>query len=227
MRTAELYLGDLEDFVWRRNALAKELRQAGDEDEAAQVASLKKPSKVAWALNQVSANEGRLRDELLAAAAALGKAQERLMAGKAERSELREAAEREQAAVGALLDGADLSAGAIERARQTLHAVALDEEVRRQFEQHRLVTDHEVAALGGLAAGVAPNRARAKPAGDGAKRKEAQRAAREAEVHRADAERSVEEAAAEAERAQRRLREAERALATATKEAEAARARLT
>ena len=102
-----------------------------------------------------------------------------------------------------------------------------DEEVRREFEEHRLVTHHEVAALGGLTGAGAPKRARGKPAGDAKKRKEAQVAAREAEARRGDAERAVEEAAADAERAQRKLREAERALAKATKDAEATRARLT
>ena len=224
----DLYLGKLEDFVSRRNALAKELRKAGDEDEATRVAALKKPSRVAWELNQVSAAEAKLRDELLDAAAALAKAQERLMAGKAERSELRDAAEREQAAVGALLEAIEVSPAAFEKARQTLHAVALDEDVRREFEEHRLVTDHEVAALGGLATtGGAPKRARTKQAsGDARKRKRAQAAARDAEARRADAELVAEEAAAEAERAQRRLRDAERALAKATKDAEAAKARL-
>jgi hypothetical protein len=226
---ADLYLGKLEDFVSRRNALAKDLRKAGDEDEAERVAALKKPSRVAWELNRVSANEAKLRDELLDAAAALAKAQERLLAGKAERSDLREAAEREQAAVGALLDATDLSAAAGERARQTLHAVALDEDVRGEFKEHRLVTDHEVAALGGLtAAGGKPKRTRAKPgSGDAKKRKEAQLAAREAETRLSDAEREAGDAAAAAERAQRRLREAERVLAKATKNADAAKARLT
>ena len=224
----DLYLGKLEDFVSRRNALAKELRKAGDEDEAESVAALKKPSRVAWELNRVSADGRKLRDELLDAAAALGKAQERLMSGKGDRSELRDAAEREQAAVGALLEAIDVSPAALEKARQTLHAVALDEDVRREFEEHRLVTDHEVAALGGLAtAGGAPKRKRAKAGSVGAgKRKKAQAAARDAEARRADAELVAKEAAAEADRAQRRLREAERDLAKATRAAEAAAARL-
>lgn len=48
---AGLYGGALEDFVRRRDALAKELRTAGDKDFAATVKALRKPSRMAWALD--------------------------------------------------------------------------------------------------------------------------------------------------------------------------------
>lgn len=49
-----LYRGPLEDFVARRDALAKERRASGDRDGAAQIKSIRKPSRNAWALSCVS-----------------------------------------------------------------------------------------------------------------------------------------------------------------------------
>ncbi len=212
----QLYLGDFDDFVPRRDALAKKL--GSDE-----VKALKKPNRIAWALNQARKREKAAATKLLKAAEGLAKAQERLLAGKADAAALRKAAQAEQAAVekvleGALAiakdDGAPLSAPAVERARQTLHAVALDEDVREQFDAHRLVTDHEAAALGGLAmaTGTPPPRpARKQP--DRHKRKEAEAAVTRAEVEHDDAQRALDEATVEAERAERRLGAARRALA--------------
>ena len=48
---ASVYRGTLEDFVRRRDALARELRAAGQRDDAKAVKSLRKPSAVAWALD--------------------------------------------------------------------------------------------------------------------------------------------------------------------------------
>ena len=48
---AGVYGGPLEEFVQRRDALAKELRAAGKRESVPAVKALKKPSRVAWALN--------------------------------------------------------------------------------------------------------------------------------------------------------------------------------
>lgn len=48
---AGLYGGALDDFIRRRDALSKELRTAGEKDSAATVKSLRKPSRIAWALD--------------------------------------------------------------------------------------------------------------------------------------------------------------------------------
>jgi len=48
---ALLYAGSLENFVRNRESLAKELRTAGKTEAAAEVKTLKKPSRTAWALN--------------------------------------------------------------------------------------------------------------------------------------------------------------------------------
>jgi len=86
-----------------RNELAKKQRTQGDREAADGVRVLKKPSRVAWWLNQFSARGAKLRDELLDAGEALREAQERLVAGEGESADLREASSREREAVSAAL----------------------------------------------------------------------------------------------------------------------------
>lgn len=233
---SDLHLGDLEDFTARRNALAKELAADGDRAGADEVRALKKPSRVAWALNRARAQEPKRAAALLKAAEGLAGAQAKLLAGEGDAAALRKAAEREQQAVEDMLAaalaiaeeaGAPLNRAAAERARQTLHAVALDKEVREEFDQHRLTTHHEAAALGGLAmAAAGSGRRPTKRTADRKELKAAQTAATKAEVRREDAERALEEAEAAATLAQRQLADAKRALEDATAEAKAARERV-
>lgn len=49
---SRVYGGPLEEFVRRRDTLAKELRSAGERDSANAVKALRKPSRTAWALDQ-------------------------------------------------------------------------------------------------------------------------------------------------------------------------------
>jgi hypothetical protein len=51
---AELLGGPLDEFTSRRNAKARELKQAEQRDLAAQVAGLKKPPVALWAVNQLA-----------------------------------------------------------------------------------------------------------------------------------------------------------------------------
>ena len=244
----ELFLADFGAFVARRNELAKKLRAEGDSEGADRVRALKKPNRVAWAINQLSARHAGLRDELLGAGAALREAQERLVAGTGEGTEVRAAGEREQAAVRRTLDavgslaekdGAKLSPAAVERARQTLHAVALDESVRLDFETHRLTTEHEASGLGGFTQGAGSatpkRRGKTRSAKDDERReakrrrdelKAAEARASKHEDKRRDAEREVEAARRAAKDAQRDLERATKALDRATTDAEAARARV-
>jgi hypothetical protein len=66
---AAVYGGPLEDFIRRRDAMAKELRSAGDRDLVSTVKGLRKPSRLAWALN-LGAQSPRNPIEPLAAAVA-------------------------------------------------------------------------------------------------------------------------------------------------------------
>ena len=232
----ELYVGGFDDFVARRNELAKELRAKGDPEAADRVKALKKPSRGAWAINQVSAGEPKLRDALLAAGARLREAQEQLVAGEGDSAGLRDAGELERAAVGSALDaaravcenaGAKLSPAALERVRKTLHAVALDEDVRRDFELHRLTTEHEAAGLGGLSlAGAATAGKRKAESRRRDKLRAAETEARKRDEREQEAERESEAAREAAEEAQRALQRAARELEKARSEAAAARKRV-
>lgn len=230
----ELYVGDFEGFVARRNALAKWLRGEGERAEGDRVKALKKPSRLAWAINRVSASEKNLRRQLLDAGAALREAQEQLLAGKADRARLDEAGEGERAAVERALEavgavaqgaGAELSAATLERARQTLHAVALDEDVRHEFERQRLTTDHEPSGLGGLGA-ASPARSKSQ-GGRASKKARGELKAAEAKLAKLEkaekaAEREVEAARHAAKRAQQALERASKELDKAAKEAASA-----
>jgi hypothetical protein len=66
---AELYRGPLEEFVGRRDGLAKELRVEGRREEAQRVKALRKPTRTAWALN-AAVNEDPEAVERCAAAVA-------------------------------------------------------------------------------------------------------------------------------------------------------------
>jgi hypothetical protein len=245
---SELYLGDFEAFTARRNELAKQMRARGDSEGAERVRKLKKPSRVAWAINQLSGQESAVRDELLGAGAALRKAHERLLAGKAKSADLREASEQEQAAVTKALDavtalsesaGTRLSPPAADRARQTLHAVSLDDDVRRDFERQRLTTEHEPSGLGAFsvdsAASSPKGGGKTRPAKDTVRReskrrrdelKAAEAKARKLGERERTAELEVDEARQAAERAQRHLERATRAHEKAASDATAARRRV-
>jgi chromosome segregation ATPase len=227
----ELYVGSFDGFVTRRDDLAKRLRADSDPEEAQRVRALRKPNRVAWALNQLSAEEPDARDELLEAGGELRSAQERLVSGKGDHARAREAQERERRAVHdaadradaiAERDGAALGAQA-ERLRQTLHAVSLDEEVREQFAARRLTTHHEAVGLGpvGGTAGSAPAKRSKQSKADrerAAARKTAEKALSECEQAR---DRSREELDTARTRAQRAQKDLDRA-AAAFEEADAA-----
>ena len=70
-----VYGGPLEEFVKRRDALMRELRSAGDRDAANAVKALRKPSRIAWALDQGAITAQDAFDALVAAAAATLEAQ--------------------------------------------------------------------------------------------------------------------------------------------------------
>lgn len=72
---AAVYGGPLEDFIRRRDALAKELRSAGDRDLVPTVKGLRKPSRLAWALNLGAQSPRNPIEPLTAAVAEMIEAQ--------------------------------------------------------------------------------------------------------------------------------------------------------
>src|SRR5919201_6293703 len=76
----ELYGLPLDEFTAARNELSKRLKREGDE-RAEDVRRLAKPTVAVWTINQLARREPLAVRRLLAAGAALRKAQERALGG--------------------------------------------------------------------------------------------------------------------------------------------------
>jgi hypothetical protein len=134
-----LYGLALEEFIPARDALSRELRDAGRRGEATAVKGLSKPTVAAWAVNQAVRSQPPAARELWEAGDALAAARQAVLSGKGSGADLREAAERERTAVDPLVEaarglltssGGDLSETTIDRVRSTLHAAAIDPDAR-------------------------------------------------------------------------------------------------
>jgi hypothetical protein len=210
-----LYGLPYEQFTKARNDLAAELRSKGDTDDAARVRGLVKPSKAAWAVNQVMRTQPKDARALLAAGERLRKVHERVAGGKAGSGDMREAVEAEREIVGRLTDaarglmsaeGRDLSESILERVTETLHALAADSDVRSVEDATRLSSERRLAAAGVLSAPSPGKRSRgasstrASAAGLRKARERLQRAQREARDLRSQRTKAA-RAVADAERA--------------------------
>lgn len=80
-RIDELYALPLDRFIPERDALAKELRSAGDRDAADLVRSQRKPVVAAWALNRLAREDRPGVEELAAVGERLRAAQQRALSG--------------------------------------------------------------------------------------------------------------------------------------------------
>jgi outer membrane biosynthesis protein TonB len=110
-------------------------------------------------------SQKRAARELWKAGDELSAAQEAVLAGKGSGAKLREASERERAAVEALVDaargllgasGGDLSEATIERVRETLHAGAIDADARDEVAAGRAVRERSPQGLFGADPFAAP-----------------------------------------------------------------------
>ena len=213
----DLYGLPLDEFTKARDALAKRLRGEKRREDAAFVKGLKRPSVAAGAINLAVRRDGA--DDLLAAGEELRAAHGALLDGSGDAAAVREATERERAAVRDFAKralGDDASPATAEKVRATLHAAAVDDEVREQLEAGRLEREAEagVDPMALMASAATPKR---KPA---AKQKTSKRAAPKRSAGKSDAERRREAAAA---RAQAAAEDAVAAADEAEERAEAAR----
>jgi len=209
------------EFVPARNALAKELRGAGEREQAETVAKLEKPTAVAWAVNQLRRAARKDVDRLLAVADDLREAQ---AASRADR--VRELAEEQHDLVRGLVRAAgelDVSAATLDKVGAALLNGASDPNARPALEAGRLVREPEPVGFAAFAGTPVKAPAKKKTDRRAERRKEAEqaRAKRDqlaearrevAERERAvgDATRAVERAEREAEKARERLRTLER-----------------
>src|SRR5437588_4870867 len=79
--TDEPYGRGPETFVAARNQLVRDLRRQGKREEAAEVATLRRPNPSAWAVNQLARHHRAGLDELLRLGEELQSAQAGALAG--------------------------------------------------------------------------------------------------------------------------------------------------
>jgi hypothetical protein len=234
----ELYRGSLEEFTAGRNELAKELRSDGKAAAADWVKALRKPSRAAWLVNQLSVRKADEVSELLALGKELRAAQEEMLAGSPDRAKLRDVAQREQRTVDSLTRAAEAIGGehgagaqVLTRVGETLQAAAGDPEIAEAIERGCLTREQRAASVGLI--GTASPRARP-GRGKGKDREAAERRARQQQAKRrkaaerklASAEKKLERERAAVERARETVEEAERRVHDAELDAHAVRREL-
>lgn len=148
----DLYRLPPQEFTAARDALAKRLRAAKNREKADEVKRLRRPSALAWALNQVARSDGDLIESVLAAGEelrdALGRGDGRAMRD-AERA-MRQASDDVVDAAGRVLgdDGNTVTDDARSRLASTLRAALVDADVAGRLRSGTLEKDVEVAGLG-------------------------------------------------------------------------------
>ncbi len=100
-----LFAGRPEEFVARRDALAKQLKADGDKDLAAEVKALRRPTVAAWAVNQVARSAKRDMAALLQIGDRLRDAHDALAEGRGDKA-IREATIERRALVAKLTTAA-------------------------------------------------------------------------------------------------------------------------
>lgn len=156
---ARIYAGPLEGFVVRRVALVKALRAAGRREDAATVKALRKPSRVAWALDAASLADPESIEHVAAAIDATLAAQSGGRDLRTALSELREAVQK-------LADTASRTAASggysVDRA-ELVNAVMAVIGAPGAFELLRAGLLVDVPEAGGLAFLAAPSRSDSGP----------------------------------------------------------------
>lgn len=145
-----LYALDPAEFVAARNALAKELKAAGEAALAAEVGRLRKPTRVAWAVNRVVRADPDAVAELRAVGAELRTRQVEALAG-GDADALRAASAARREAVRALTRQVVDIAGDAHRdeAASTFEAASVDDEAGTALTAGRLSAAlHRPADLG-------------------------------------------------------------------------------
>ena len=237
----ELYASSFDAFVKLRGDLATRLRAAGDVAAAKRISAARKPTRAAWALNQVVRREPeRIARVIETRADAVtsqknGSADAIRDSARTYREAVAEALRSARAVLEA--DGLSLTVLQARRLGETLQVLAADDDARATLMSGRLTED--VAAddpFAGLEAGPAlsrgPTRAGHEPAASKrddeaeARRREAERARREREQRIAEARARIADLEEEHATARRASTEADRLLGHAQRDAEQAKTAL-
>jgi hypothetical protein len=240
----QLYALPLEEFVARRDELARSLRGEGERELAEQVKALRKPSVAAWVVNQLARQDRTRVGAMLEAGARLRAVHGKLLqGGPVDAVQRATAAEREavanlvSAAERLLADaGRGASPATLERVGETLHAAAVDEDVAQLVREGRLVEEQQATGFGAVEGMArpgtrAPKQAAQSQARTSARRRAAEEKRRAAEQRLRDAKEALAEAEQTLKEHERSLQAAERELSSrrsdverAEREAERARA---
>jgi hypothetical protein len=243
-----LYRLPPERFTAARDSLAKKLKEQGNDQAASAVRALKKPTTLAWAVNQLAAKNPEQVDALLEAGTQVRKAHWQALSGQGAEA-LRDAIAAEREALGALLDRVESGERVgRDKIRATLLAAAHgSDEDREMLRAGRLTRELSVAGFVEVTGTAAPPPPREAPPMTARERQAAEReekrrrlaaeramkaeqrdhalTEREAARQRAAAEWEEKRRRAQAERALQRLRQRVRAAEERTKRlAEAAEA---
>jgi hypothetical protein len=140
----DLYARPPEEFTAARDALAGDLKGAGDDQGAKRVRALRKPVRSAWAVNRLVREDPDAVRELIAVGERLRAAQRRALSGGGA-DELRERSEERRRLVSALtqravklLGDAEPPAAAVEDIGATLEAASIDEAASTALLEGRL-----------------------------------------------------------------------------------------
>lgn len=229
-----LYGLPLSEFTAARNALTKQLRKAGDSENAEEVASLPKPSVSAWAVNHLFTAESARMDKLVTSGEEARKALKKILSG-GDPGALREAIQEARDLVNELRDSAVAAVAAesrrpgqdiVERIATNLQSLAFSPDAEPVVERGWLDVDLPppgFEVLAGLQIAAASAKPSGKPPARPEKEKEKEdtqarerlaraKAAQEEAAGRADfLRRKAEQAERTAEEARERYEEAERA----------------
>src|SRR5918999_5968516 len=167
----ELFGVEPAEFVGARDALVKELREAGDKEGAAEVKALRRPTVAAWAVNQLARSDPDGIEELVEAGAALRTASLGLSGAKDLREAVagrRDVVKRLTEATKRILPSSSASEANLAAVAQTLEAASADEQAAEELRRGRLSKELALpAAFPGFgaeeAAAPPPERARPTP----------------------------------------------------------------
>jgi hypothetical protein len=147
----ELYAGSPDDFMARRTALAKQVKEDGEKLLAKQITALRKPTRSAWLVNLVARAEPDRVAELVEVGAALQQAQQAMDGAELrrlsrDRRTLIDALARRAAELGAE-HGYDPPDSAVQEVSQTLQAALGDPAAAEVVQAGRL---HQALTYGGF-----------------------------------------------------------------------------
>ncbi len=149
----ELYSKGPSEFTKKRDAIAKDLKAQGDDEAASAVRARRKPTQIAWVLNQLARRHPDDVAELVDVGRELAREQRKALRGEATTS-FRESIDRQRKVVGGLTRRtADLMkelgldpSGHLDEVASALQAALVDPAVGAQLEEGRLEKPPEAAA---------------------------------------------------------------------------------